>query len=62
MKDVDFYSVLNQLWPATISAIKTPNDALVIGNVGNEIARRLEISKRPPQPKAEVPPSDGKGD
>ena len=59
MNDVDFYSVLNQLWPTMISAIKTPNDAMVIGNIGNEIAQRLELSKRP-QVKAEVPPSDGK--
>lgn len=59
MNDVDFYSVLNQLWPAMAGAIKTPTDALVIGNVGNEIAKRLELSKKP-QVKPEAPPSDGK--
>ena len=61
MNDADFYSVLNQLWPAMATAIKTPVDALVIGNVGQEVQRRLELSKKPVV-KPEAPPSDGKVD
>lgn len=61
MNDADFYSVLNQLWPTMLGAIKTPNDAMVIGNIGREVEHRLELTKRV-ETKAEVPPSDGKVD
>lgn len=60
MNDLDFYEVLKQLWPTMLSAIKTPNDAMVIGNIGREIEYRFEQASKPViQPKTDEQISDG---
>lgn len=46
MNDVDLYVVLSQLWPAMSKSIQNPTDAVVIGNIGLEIDRRLAAAKK----------------
>ena len=42
MNDEIFYKNLSALWPSMISAIKSPEDAIAIGQIGIEIRERTK--------------------
>lgn len=41
MSDELFYKNLSALWPSMISAIKSPEDAIAVGQIGIEIRERM---------------------
>ena len=54
MTDVQFYDILKQLWPAMLSAVKAPDDAIIIGQLGKEIQAREIEAKRAAETPAPV--------
>lgn len=42
MTDEIFYKNLSALWPSMLSAIKSPEDAIAIGQLGIELRERMK--------------------